>query len=217
MKYMIHAYPGRMWYVRQFLVPSMLEQGISEEDITIWNDKDEKGNLTAWLESIESIQDEPGGYWHLQDDVIISRQFAKLTREHDDGIVCGFFCRNFDLFSKPGEVPAHEQWYSFPCIRIPNVFIVPFRAWFERVKNMERYAPYYKENKHDDWFWKEYMRCECKGVTALNLTPNIVDHIDYLLGGTLVNKGRLMPVNRAAYFPDGDLVDALEAKLKCGT
>lgn len=212
--YMIHACPPRMWYVNDYLIPSMLDQGIPQEEITVWNDAEKLGNLKAFLASIQTLQDEPGGTWHIQDDVIISREFAKLTREHDTGIVCGFFCRNFDLFSKPGEVPAHEQWYSFPCIRIPNVFLIPFRAWLESVKHKPQYVRYYEENKHDDWFWKEYMRCECNGVTALNLRPNLVDHVDYLLGGTLVNRGRLIPVNRAAYFPDNDLVEVLEKNLK---
>ena len=112
MKYMVHACPPRMWYVNDYLIPSMVEQGISADNITVWNDSDGRGNLWSCLDSFQSLQDEPGGVWHLQDDVIISRQFAQLTREHDDGIVCGFFCRNFDLFSKPGIVPAHEQWYS---------------------------------------------------------------------------------------------------------
>jgi len=214
MNYMIHAYPARMWYVNDYLIPSMLEQGIKEDEITVWNDTNGRGNLWACLDAFESIQDRPGGTWHIQDDVIISRQFAQLTKEHDDGIVCGFFCKNFDMFSKPGIVPAHEQWYSFPCIRIPNVFLIPFRAWFERVKTWSQYTNYVAEGKHDDWFWKEYMRHECQGVKALNLKPNLVDHVDYLVGGTLVNKARLIPVNRAAYFPDLDLVDALEAKLK---
>lgn len=217
MKYMIHACPSRMWYVNEYLVPSLTAQGISIDEITIWNDTEYRGNLNAFIDSLKALQNEPGGTWHIQDDVIISREFAKLTRENNDGIVCGFFCRNFDLFSKPGIVPAHEQWYSFPCIRIPNDLIKGFLEWFDAVKEEPQYAPYARENKHDDWFWKEYFRCACKGMTALNLKPNIVDHIDYLLGGTIVNRGRLVPVNRAAFFPDNDLVEALEGKLKCGT
>ena len=211
MRYMIHAYPTRMWYVTEYLVPSLTAQGISLDDITIWNDENGHGCLQSCLESFESLQDEPGGTWHLQDDVIICRKFAKLTKENDDGIVCGFFCRNFDLFSKPGIVPAAEQWYSFPCIRIPNEMLRPFREWLDSKRDVPKYAQYIQENKHDDWFWKEYMRT--LNVTALNLTPNLVDHIDYLVGGTLVNAARLVKINRAAFFEDTDLVDKLEAEL----
>ena len=45
MHYMIHACPQRMWYVEGFLIPSMKAQGISEEEITVWNDTEGKGNL----------------------------------------------------------------------------------------------------------------------------------------------------------------------------
>ena len=27
-KYLIHAYPNRLWYVKDFLIPSMVKQGI---------------------------------------------------------------------------------------------------------------------------------------------------------------------------------------------
>ena len=211
MKYMIHAYPSRMWYVSEYLVPSLTAQGISINDITIWNDDKGRGCLWSCLDSFASLQDEPGGTWHLQDDVIICRQFAKLTKENDDGIVCGFFCKNFDLFSKPGIVPARDQWYSFPCIRIPNEMLRPFREWLDSKMDNPKYSQYVAENKHDDWFWKEYMKT--LDMMALNLTPNLVDHIDYLVGGTLVNSARLVKVNRAAFFPDADLVDNLENEL----
>ena len=55
-KYMIHACPQRMWYVTEFLVPSMLEQGIPEADITIWNDTEKRGNLAACMAAFESLQ-----------------------------------------------------------------------------------------------------------------------------------------------------------------
>ena len=38
MKYMIHCCPKRMWYVEEYLIPSMLRQGIDRDSIIIWND-----------------------------------------------------------------------------------------------------------------------------------------------------------------------------------
>ena len=33
MKYMIHTCEARLWYVEEYLIPSMLKQGIKEDDI----------------------------------------------------------------------------------------------------------------------------------------------------------------------------------------
>jgi len=38
MKYMIHACPERIWYVNNYLVPELLNQGITTQDIIVWND-----------------------------------------------------------------------------------------------------------------------------------------------------------------------------------
>ena len=81
MKYMIHACPPRMWYVEEFLIPSMKAQGIKDEEITVWNDEKMEGNLPAFLASMKACAKEPGGTWHIQDDVIISR----AVRRADEG------------------------------------------------------------------------------------------------------------------------------------
>ena len=91
MRYMIHCVPSRLWYVEDFLVPSMLEQGISSNEISIYCDYKRKGNLFSFMDSIRYCGEHPveGGTWHLQDDVLISRNFAKTTREFNSGVVCG--------------------------------------------------------------------------------------------------------------------------------
>jgi len=217
MMYMIHAYPTRMWYVDEFLVPSMTAQGIAREDITIWNDTDGRGNLFAFLDSLESIQDEPGGTWHIQDDVIIGRRFRELTEEHDvNGVVQGFCCRNFELApARVGWCNQRNAWYSFPCQRIPNEMAKSFLKWFyDKAMYVNAFQPHIVSRKGDDWFWKEYLRIEHPQLNVYNLDPNIVDHIDFLLGGTLVNQRRIAKINRAEWFPDRDLVDELAEKLK---
>lgn len=211
MTYMIHACPPRMWYVEKYLIPSMKAQGITDDEITIWNDENMEGNLPAFVASMEACAELPGGVWHLQDDVIICRRFAELTRENDEGLVCGFYCRNFANFSDTyGIVPAAFAWYSFPCIRIPSELARGFLKWFDVAKH--QHAAQYTDKKHDDWFFTTYCT-EQKDLRVLNLKPNLVDHIDYLIGGTLINQARLAQVNRAAFFEDTDLVDELERKL----
>ena len=69
MKYMIHACPQRMWYVEEFLVPSMRDQDIRPDEIEIRCDTEGKGNLLSCMESFRDCGERPGGTWHLQDDV----------------------------------------------------------------------------------------------------------------------------------------------------
>ena len=218
MKYMIHACPPRMWYVEEFLIPSMKAQGIKDEEITVWNDEKMEGNLPAFLASMKACSKEPGGTWHIQDDVIISRQFAELTKENDEGMVCGFHCKNFQWQpATHGWVPANFMWYSFPCIRIPNDLAGRFVEWFENEGQYRQDAQQQlRDKKHDDWFFQVFVMDNevANGLRVLNMIPNLVDHVDYLIGGTLVNQARLIKVNRATYFPDPDLVDELEEKLK---
>lgn len=215
MNIMIHASPQRMWYVNDFLIPSMRAQGVSEDEIIVWNDTEGRGNLFSCMESFKACGNEDGGTWHIQDDVIISRDFAKRTEELDDGIVCGFCCQNFGpSLQQQGIVPACFMWYSFQCIRIPNDMAAEFVDWF---CGDAQYRPIYQDHvvdkKHDDWFFREFILEKHRDKYVNNLVPCLVDHIDYLIGGTLVNKQRHIQVNRAKWFPDQDLVEELEQKM----
>ncbi len=49
---MIHACPAREWYVTDFLVPSLIDQGISENEISVWVDRDGRGNLSGYSSKI---------------------------------------------------------------------------------------------------------------------------------------------------------------------
>ena len=216
MNIMIHACPQRMWYVNDFLIPSMLAQGISEDEITVWNDTEGKGNLFSCMESFKACGERDGGTWHLQDDVIISRDFAEKTRENNDGIVCGFGCRNFGPnMEQKGRVPACFMWYSFQCIRIPNELAGECADWFfADAMHRTEFAPQLVDRKHDDWFFRHFIMERYAKLWVTNIYPNIVDHVDFLIGGTMINKQRRIQNNRAQFFPDLDLVDSLQEKLK---
>ena len=214
MKYMIHACPQRMWYVNDYLIPSMRAQGIA--DIEIWNDTEGKGNLFSCMESFRACGEREGGTWHLQDDVLICRDFAERTRLYDDGIVCGFACRNFGLsVQERGLVPMVFLWYSFPCIRIPNELAGECAAWFfDDAMHRTQYAQHVFERKHDDYLWRQFLLERHRDAWVTNLAPNLVEHIDHLIGGTLINQQRSIQINRAAFFEDTDLVEELERQLK---
>ena len=74
MRILIHAVPQRMWYVQNFMISQLREQGYEGEDIFV--DDRKLGNLEACLQSFEQLPDE-GGTWHLQDDLLLAKDFVK--------------------------------------------------------------------------------------------------------------------------------------------
>ena len=218
MKYMIHACDSRKWYVDRYLVPSLLDQGIPEDKITVWLDSEHKGNLTACLESFAECGNHEGSTWHLQDDVLISRDFREKTSVANySDIICGFCPMCFSSHHmNVGEVKSYQIWWSFQCIAIPNDIAAEFSNWFYddcRYREHESVQSRIASGKNDDWFFKKFIR-ECHPyIVVQNLRPNLVEHVDYLIGGSMVNKERTKDMT-ATWFRDKDLVAELERKLK---
>ena len=209
-KYLIHAMPKRMWYVEQYLIPSMIEQGIAKEDIQVYNDVEKEGNLKAWLKSIDLCPNDSGGTWHLQDDVCIGSRFKELTEKHDNFIVCGFKSE-YDGPTPAGEVPIQKMWFSFPCIRIPNKILHEAKKWIEEgIIGNPVYTSWWKRGVNDDLLFRRYVWEQYPATYVLNLDPNIVDHIDYLIGGTVNSNARGLKQIRAIYWEDKDITDELE-------
>ena len=215
-KYLIHTYPGRKWYVDEYLIPSMLKQGIKRDSITVWNDDSGMGNLESCMRCFETMPDDDGGTWHLQDDVIISSRFRELTERFDDGIVCGFSNEIFDgpAVQYTGFVPMDFAWFSFQCNRIPNKYARGCAEWYyNEVVSKDLYHDLTKDGRCDDSIWQKYASTHLGGKLAFNLAPNIVDHIDYLIGGTSINFSRNGELRRAYYWQDEDAVEQLEKDL----
>jgi hypothetical protein len=70
------------------------------------------------------------------------------------------------------------------------------------------YQLYWQNGVNDDWAFRTWLREHHKNETVLNLAPNLVDHIDYLIGGGSGKKKR-DTICRAKYFEDLDLVEEL--------
>lgn len=105
------------------------------------------------------------------------------------------------------------MWYSFPCIRIPNDIIVEFLDWFWNfgVKTPKG-KEWFKAGKFDDSFFYNFMNKVKPNYKVVNLKPNIVDHIDFLLGGSVINKDRKEQI-RAYYWNEDDVIKELEKEL----
>lgn len=215
--YLIHTCKKREWYVRKYLIPSLKAQGIADDQMEMWLDEDGVGNLESFVRSCEYVyqRDPKGGTWHIQDDVIVCNRFKELSEEYDQGIVNGF-CNAYlsgSLTFRTGEVPVINSWYSFPCIRIPNHYANKCARWYrEYVIPMEHNRKKYAEGKNDDALWRDFLVNNYLGEVCTNLKPNLVDHIDYLIGGTVVNSTDVQ--RRAAYFENPELVVELEKNLK---
>lgn len=209
--YLIHSCQKRKWYVDEYLVPSMLKQGIERENILIYNDVHKEGCLKSFIESSQMITSLRGGTWHLQDDVIISSNFKELTEAYDSGIVCGF-CSYYSEDVPMGIRTVKDMWYSFPCIRMPNSVLRGFINWLKSPTINNKYRAYIEANKFVDSLFREYILQNHACKTVQNLYPNIVDNVDYLLGGSTINYQRdKEPVS--LYFLDTSLVEDLKMEL----
>ena len=196
--YMIHTCEKRLWYVRGFLLPSMTKQGIQQNHILIYRDRNGIGNLRAWVDSCNRLSCQSANasiknVWHLQDDVVISKDFKRITEEYEkNDIVCGFTC-GYDNDPQPGEFKVRDRkvWYSFPCIEISTDITSAFARW---ANNNLWQSNYFREavkrNNCDDLIFREWLYDNCGDMDNINLNPNIVNHIDKWLGGSICNRQR---------------------------
>lgn len=212
MKVLIHACPQRMWYVEAFLAPELERQGADE--VEIWNDTEGKGNLRACMEAFASRTGD-GGTWHIQDDVLLCRDFVERCRKHDEGVVYGFCCEQFtDDPAKVGRVPVKDAWHSFQCVRIPDAYARECAAWLEgpgRTSGM--YPIWIKSGKMDDDVFRTFLTDRHGSETVENLGPNLVEHVDWIVGGSVLSPWRGY-LARAHFWDDEDLVRELQEAVK---
>ena len=202
-----------MWYVNNYLLPSIKAQGI--DDVAVKCDTKHVGNLENCMDIFAHITT-PDGVWHLQDDVIICRDFKKRTEEFNSAeVVCGFVS-NHEVDKPEGYVKPQEMWWSFPCIYIPNNLARECANWYyDEARWKGIYSWMVGTKKYDDYFFMDFLSIKHPDQKILNLKPCLVDHIDYLIGGTTINDQRKRIV-RAKWFEDPDLVDELNKKLENG-
>lgn len=210
MKIIIHTCDRRLWYVCEFLVPALRAQGIEPE---IHNDNEHRGNLWAYIDSFRSLSAGTQGTWHLEDDVFPCRDFARIAKLYDDGIVHGFFHRFGKEQFEPGWVPVEKAGYSFPCFRMPDRLAVEFAEWFvSDAQCREENRRWVVEGRHIDSFMLNFLRERHPGERVFNLKPSIVEHIDDLIGGSVINQNRGEKC-RAEYFGDNESIEELRVKL----
>lgn len=212
MKVLIHACPKRMWYVEGFLVPELERQGA--EEIGIFNDTEGLGNLKACMKAFAGCEGD-GGTWHIQDDVLLCRDFVERCRAHDEGVVYGFCNEQFtDDPLQTGTVNVEDAWHSFQCVRIPDAYARECAAWLEgpgRTSGM--YSIWIQSGKMDDDVFRTFLIDRHGRENVLNLKPNLVEHVDWIVGGSILHPWRGY-LARAYFWEDEDLVRALKEAVK---
>ena len=212
---MIHACPERYWYVKGFLIPSLLAQGIPENDISVWLDHGRKGNLASCLASFRQCAKKEGETWHLQDDVIVCSDFYQRTRAAPDGIVCGFCVDIYESYETvEGKTTGKYMWQSsFPCIKIPNGLAGEFVKWVKNASHKrEEIRRLTQTGKKDDTLFWIFIQENYPDMTVTNMTPHLADHVDYLIGGSTINEWR-DGIVRSSRWREENLILELAEKL----
>lgn len=213
MKYMIHTMPARYWYVTDHLIPSMLQQGIKFSDIDVYLDTNGDGCLRSTLKSFKQLPKD-GYTWHLQDDVILASNFHETIFENYDlpfpvyRVVCGF-ASVYDE-GEPGKVHPKDMWYSFPCIMISNKLAHEFVDFVVNDID-ENDCIRIANNMFDDWLFKQFMFKKHPEEEILNVAPNLVNNIDYLIGGSTISKRE--EKIESLYWDESKLIEELKEKM----
>ena len=212
MKYLIREVPSRHWYVGGYLVPSMVKQGIKKEDILVYTDSEGEGNLQSLISAYKKFGVDD--YWLMNDDVMISSDFAEKTQNHDDyEVICGFAakcCHNADM----SVTTPTNMWYSFPCIFVSKQLNAEFYVWLlEEAPTIVPDCFWFRKGCGDDALFKSFLTYKHINLKVKLLKPNIINHVDYLLGGSIVSPQRTAD-STSAYWNEPELLDKLEKKLK---
>lgn len=204
MEFLIHASEERLWYVRNHLLPRL--HGIKGMTFV---DKQHDGNIKAYINSFlgPSLKGK-GDTWHLEDDIYPDRMFVDWATklENFEGIVCGFSPVGGVL----GEVKdPNDIWYSFPCIRIPNAYLKDFMRWLQ-LSNDPDVVRRKAWGKGIDFLFHKYV--VENPIPIYHHYPCMVEHIDDLIGGSLINE-RPKPI-KAYRFEDTEGLLQLKRELK---
>lgn len=145
--------------------------------------------------------------------MVICRDFAKRIRSAPKGVVCGFCVYKYEHEIVKGETIPKYMWQSsFPCIKIPNEIAGEFVEWFIKEQKREGLQKYIVTGKKDDTLFHIFMLEEHFGMNVFNMAPHLVDHIDWLIGGSTINQTRPFRA-RAHFWDDEELITELQKKL----
>lgn len=211
MRIMIHSVPQRAIAVGK-ITAELIRQGFHKDDIFNYIDHELEGALPAFRKSIDFLDhrviDPFEDVWHLQDDVVLSKDFVKAIAfacfRRDADVVCGFHS-SADKKTAPfkDDFDKFPMYHSFPCIRIRSWVASEFNSWLSTTDD-----PWVLEKiptgKFDDSLFRRfiwYRESTDSPIAYKNLSYSIVDHRSDIYGGSIVNPTRTDPL-RALDFAD---------------
>lgn len=87
--------------------------------------------------------------------------------------------------------------------------MIEFIDWYDAFDPInEKYKKVLKEfqgSNDDDTLFLEFLRQTHPAIRTINIVPNLVDHIDYLIGGSVLFN-RKQKINRACYLSETDKI-----------
>jgi hypothetical protein len=191
--YLIHTCPKRKDFVDNYLVPALKLQGIENGRIFIYNDTQKLGNLQAYIKAADIISGQRPDIQivHLQDDIIPCSTFKEVIETnykelYDVDVVCGFNSQ-YDDIDKQFIQNASKSWFSFQCIKFSNKMLQDFIFWLKN-EGRKQHENWWGTGKYDDSFFKVYIKT--LDIKVLNLCPTVVQCVDDVLGGSLINGNR---------------------------
>ena len=109
-----------------------------------------------------------------------------------------------------------KMWYSFPCINISTELTTEFAKWANaNLWQSQHFKEAVKRNNCDDLIFREWLYDTHGKTEEINLAPNVINHVDKMIGGSMCNKQRDPNKDTMSIFWDEDDVIAnLEKELK---
>jgi len=102
------------------------------------------------------------------------------------------------------------MWYSFPCIRIPNHMAIECANWYYNGLSHPTEVKYFtRYGKNDDLLFRAFLERNYMSNEVMLVNPNLVDHVDWLIGGSIINKQR-DKIIRSIYWEEEKLVEDLK-------
>ena len=227
---LIRGTPRRMWYINEYLIPSLQEAGVPQDKIHLYIDNNRAGALGSYF-ALEEVLPEIHSdcVWHLQDDVYPCSNFAERCEELEaicpNGIIAGFWPR--DQRHIPAGQHGHidgfglktnKDWqlWSFQCIRIPTWITIDSMKWIRSMGEQRTFPKsdcgdiqmLYDQNLGDDTLFWVYLEKVLPDEIHYDCEVSLVDHVGDLIGGSLLGNR----IGRARNFDDKEKVDALAAE-----
>ena len=161
-KYLIYTDAEHKWYVREYLIPHMVKQGILKRTIEIWT-----GSFIDRCKWIAETQEPEESIWHLEWDIVIGDHFKEITDREYPGFVAGC-CDKSDggKVNCIGNTSVKGLWMPTECVLIPNAVAIAYADHDGAFKD----------------FILEY------NIPARNLMPNIVENIGQMIDKSMIQR-----------------------------